>query len=645
MKKNIFRACLILALVLSLALSAMAADPTLTASQEECGAGESVTVTVSFADNPGVWGMDVKVGYDAGAMTLTAVTNGTVFANTERTEGNMAGNPYILSYERAGFDNTTASGVLATMTFAVKSDAQPGTYPVTVSCTKGNAINADEADVELRTVNGSVTVKSATPVTEGTCGANGDNLTWSLDEDVLTIRGTGAMKNFTADTTPWKALCELIQKIVVKNGVTTIGDYAFCGCGALSEVRFGEEEPVLMSGPMLNDLSEDGLTSIGEGAFADCTSLERLTIPEGVENIGNGAFSGCTAMEEVTIPESVSSIGEGAFDNCSALTEVVYGGTAEQWAALGYHELPEDPYFCPAAYSFTLALEENIDVNFYVKVAHGLPVDGYAVSATFGGETTFDRALTAEDYADTTEDGYDRYRVAVASAASFEMTKPVAVTVQKDGETVKTAEYSVRQYCMNKLDDALVSQELKALCKAVLDYGANAQLYFDGMSYWEGSQMFEYEIDTADLANKLSNPDNTLPQHPGAVGMAASKSEGLREVSPTLLLGSETKLKIYFKTDEPASEVAIWQDGSVLLEENAPVAQDPRYVTYFVRTPGLSPLDLMRSYYFDMDNGESVTYSPLNFIANHSTGKVGKLCTALYAYADTAAAYAASLEN
>ena len=130
--------------------------------------------------------------------------------------------------------------------------------------------------------------------------------------------------------------------------------------------------------------------------------------------------------------------------------------------------------------------------------------------------------------------------------------------------------------------------------------------------------------------------------------MGASKSMDLKEVSASLLLGSETKLKIYFKVEDPANKpdyASIYQDNVSLLADNVPVQKDPRYVTYYVKTPGLTPLDLMHSYYFGMDDGNWVNYSPLNYIANHSTDELGNLCSALYAYADAAADYVASLDN
>lgn len=68
-----------------------------------------------------------------------------------------------------------------------------------------------------------------TIVAGGTCGAEGDNLTWTLmDDDVLTISGTGEMTNYTSQTsTPWYSYLSDIQDIIIADGVTSIGGYAF----------------------------------------------------------------------------------------------------------------------------------------------------------------------------------------------------------------------------------------------------------------------------------------------------------------------------------------------------------------------------------------------------------------------------------
>ena len=135
---------------------------------------------------------------------------------------------------------------------------------------------------------------------------NEDNLTWKLDADgTLTISGTGAMKNYKdGDQSPVFNNSN-VKKVVIEDGVTSIGNYAFAYCKNLPSITI-----------------PDGVTSIGYGAFYHCTSLTSITIPDRVTSIGFSAFSGCKNLTSITIPDSIISIGHTAFYNCSSLTSI-----------------------------------------------------------------------------------------------------------------------------------------------------------------------------------------------------------------------------------------------------------------------------------------------------------------------------------
>lgn len=131
----------------------------------------------------------------------------------------------------------------------------------------------------------------------GTCGADGDNLTWKLDRDTgeLTISGTGYMKDYdSASKTPWYEVREEIKTVTVGSGATDVGAYAFSGCSSLTGVTL-----------------PDSLTAIRRHAFSE-SSLKEVSIPENVTLIGEHAFWN-TSMYNITVPKKVSSIGAGAF--------------------------------------------------------------------------------------------------------------------------------------------------------------------------------------------------------------------------------------------------------------------------------------------------------------------------------------------
>lgn len=162
-----------------------------------------------------------------------------------------------------------------------------------------------------------------------TSGACGDNLTWSLDSDgTLTISGTGNMRDYDYDDpAPW--LVEQswgswarpeITKLIIQDGVTSIGAYAFYGCGNISEIQFPNS---LKSIGAMAFTGNAGLTelvfptnleSIGDYAFYATWSIESVKLPDGLKSIGMAAFAGGTSMKKIVVPASVTNLGIGAFN-------------------------------------------------------------------------------------------------------------------------------------------------------------------------------------------------------------------------------------------------------------------------------------------------------------------------------------------
>ena len=153
-----------------------------------------------------------------------------------------------------------------------------------------------------------------TVVASGSCGAEGDNLTWTLDNNgLLTISGTGLMEYGYVWEDASGAYCDnSIKYVWIKNGVTSIGAYAFWTL------------PVdgVMDNLMIVEIP-DSVTFIGEHAFDGCNNLQEITLPESITHIGSAAFANCTSLRKVTLPESVIKVGSGAFYNCSSLSSVM----------------------------------------------------------------------------------------------------------------------------------------------------------------------------------------------------------------------------------------------------------------------------------------------------------------------------------
>ena len=198
--------------------------------------------------------------------------------------------------------------------------------------------------------------------TSGTCG---ENVTWRLDGNKLTISGTGDMYDYDDswdNSAPWKReYGDMITEVVIKQGVTSIGDHAFEWLGNLTSVQLPsglksigasafrycyDLESINVSADNSTYSSEEGVlfnkdktellmypaaktntsytvpssvVRIGEWAFSDCESLESISLPEGLTTIGSAAFAGC-GLKSITIPSSVIEIEDYSYgDNLESI--------------------------------------------------------------------------------------------------------------------------------------------------------------------------------------------------------------------------------------------------------------------------------------------------------------------------------------
>lgn len=142
---------------------------------------------------------------------------------------------------------------------------------------------------------------------------------------------------------------ELVTEIVIPEGVTRIGDYAFFCCDSLTKVTIPEGVTSIGKRAFrdCDGLSAvalpEGVTSIGEGAFYSCDSLTEIVIPEGVTSIGKSAFGYCEGLSAVTLPDSVTRIGEDAFFLCKSLSTVFYRtSNASKWGSIEIGDGNED---------------------------------------------------------------------------------------------------------------------------------------------------------------------------------------------------------------------------------------------------------------------------------------------------------------
>lgn len=133
-------------------------------------------------------------------------------------------------------------------------------------------------------------------------GVCGDNLTWSFNSETgeLTITGTGEMENYSdSNSQPWIDIAKDVKRVVVADGVLSLGRNAFNNFINLESIKFS------------NTIKE-----IGQTAFSNCTKLQEVDLPQSLNKLDLYVFNECTSLKECIIPNSVTQIKAGAFYYC-----------------------------------------------------------------------------------------------------------------------------------------------------------------------------------------------------------------------------------------------------------------------------------------------------------------------------------------
>lgn len=171
----------------------------------------------------------------------------------------------------------------------------------------------------------------------------GENVTATLSSNndgdgtyTMTIRGTGPMENYdflSCRDMPWRDAIPKIKRLIVDDGVTSLGDCVLHGFDGEHDAESLEEVTLPEGLTYLGNYAFFGaaklksitlpstLTTIGLAAFHECAGLTDITIPSNVKTIKEGAFGG-TGLTSVTIPDKVETLGQRVFANCTQLTSI-----------------------------------------------------------------------------------------------------------------------------------------------------------------------------------------------------------------------------------------------------------------------------------------------------------------------------------
>ena len=192
--------------------------------------------------------------------------------------------------------------------------------------------------------------------TAATSGDFGENscLHWEVSTGVLsgktlTISGTGAMPDFdfpNGNLAPWwnyEALGMLtsfgtfklegeLKKVVIKDGVTNVGDYALFCLPAATQVTLPESVTrigrygIAMCSKLTGMSIPKGVTEIGDFGLAG-DGLTAVTLPDGLQSLGRGAFDTCASLTNTTLPAAITAVPGKCFADCTKLLNVKYAGT------------------------------------------------------------------------------------------------------------------------------------------------------------------------------------------------------------------------------------------------------------------------------------------------------------------------------
>ncbi len=187
----------------------------------------------------------------------------------------------------------------------------------------------------------------------GTCGVEGNNITWELVEDPdgelfpeegadtqpacyeLILTGTGGFDNGIAY---WGSYSAYITTVTINEGITAIGSMGLANLYSLKSITLPDSVTSIGSYVFNGDLSLEtiicgsGLETIGSSAFSSLFSLTNVQLNDGLKEIGMNAFQSCDKLTEITLPESLTTIKNSAFKTTS-LTSIRIPGNVEE---IGY---------------------------------------------------------------------------------------------------------------------------------------------------------------------------------------------------------------------------------------------------------------------------------------------------------------------
>ena len=253
MKKVVAILLCVVMMLVGTPVALAADDAVIKVSDVKVNPGDTVSVTISLENNPGITGARIFVDYNSDVLTLKNVENGNVFAGTAPVlSPSFDVVPYQLQWS-IGVKDMTDDGVLATMIFDVNENAEDGKYDISLTYDQEDIFNTKFENVHFDVSNGTVEISSG-PATI-------DDFTYEIKDGGIVITGyvgtSGSVKigsEYEIEGTVYKVIGiaesafegnEIVRSVEIPETVQYVGDYAFYDCTSLVKVTVLGKNTVL----------------------------------------------------------------------------------------------------------------------------------------------------------------------------------------------------------------------------------------------------------------------------------------------------------------------------------------------------------------------------------------------------------------
>ncbi len=438
-------------------------------------------------------------------------------------------------------------------------------------------------------------------------GQCGENLSYEYDSstDTLTISGTGDMQDYNWFSSPFEGMYP--SKIVIEEGVTSIGDCAFQSCDWTREISIaGTVEKIgsyaisycysleyitipgsvttIENNAFYSDygltslILPDSVTEVGDNAFASCSSIESVTlsknltkipesmfsgcvklseisIPYGVKEIGQSAFFDAVSLERVEIPESVTSIGFGAFSGCAKLTEITIPSSVNIVNTQAFRD-------CSALTKITI---ENpfcvIGTNYYALRKETIPdnatIYGYEYSEARSFAEQYEKKFVSiGNYCELNDHTFSKGKCTLCNAKD-----PSYVITTNSSKAIETDSDNELTYVAD------IDGRVRFFAKGnTMTYGwiydeNNSILTYDYSCNYEGENFYlEFDVEKGKSFTLCSETfeENSTVYLERVYSYELNEETGLLTISGTGALPNDNYIPgMYFRGDERIKEVVI----------------------------------------------------------------------------------------